>query len=63
MSAEQKQAAARFGALYVPPGNTERVGIALATLSKVPLNALRHPPENGTCESASGARLRGRVVR
>ena len=50
MSADdQKSTAARFGALYVPVEPSERVGVALSTLSREPLNALRHPPENGTC--------------
>jgi hypothetical protein len=46
---DQRGTAARFGALFLPPDTAERVGIALKTLSKLPLNALRHPPENGTC--------------
>jgi hypothetical protein len=38
----------RFGSLFSPTGENEKVGIALATLSQVPLNALRHPVEAGT---------------
>ncbi len=47
-SSEQKNTAARFGALYVPVEPSEIAGVALDTLSSQPLNALRHPPENGT---------------
>jgi len=46
---DQKDVAARFGALFVPVRANEKVGIALETLSSQPLNALRHPPEQGTC--------------
>jgi hypothetical protein len=38
-----------FGSLFVPPDEDEHLGIALATLSQLPLNALRHPRESGTC--------------
>jgi hypothetical protein len=48
-ASQQKEFAARFGALYVPVDPSERVGIALATLALTPLNAVRHPAENGTC--------------
>jgi hypothetical protein len=47
--AEQRTICARFGAEFVPSHATERVGIALQSLSARPLNALRHVPENGTC--------------
>jgi hypothetical protein len=46
---EQRSNAARVGALYVRVNPSERAGIALGTLCRLPLNALRHPPENGTC--------------
>ena len=45
---EQRAIAARFGALFVPVGPHEKAGVAIETLTAVPLNALRHPPENGT---------------
>jgi hypothetical protein len=45
---DQKSIAARFGALYVPVKPDEKAGVAIHTLSSLPLNALRHPPENGT---------------
>jgi hypothetical protein len=38
-----------FGSLFSPPSADDRLGIALSTLSQLPLNALRHPAENGTC--------------
>src|SRR5690606_30307667 len=39
----------QFGSLHQSPHADERLGIALETLSRLPLNALRHSPENGTC--------------
>ena len=39
----------QFGSLFDPPGEDQRVGVALLTLSQLPLNALRHRPEGGTC--------------
>ena len=45
----QSEICERFGSPLVPSGDDERLGIALATLSQQPLNALRHRPENGTC--------------
>jgi hypothetical protein len=39
----------QFGSIFDPPGEDERLGIALSTLSRTPLNAARHPAENGTC--------------
>jgi hypothetical protein len=39
----------RFGSANMPPFPIETVGIALQTLHLLPLNALRHYPENGTC--------------
>ncbi len=45
----QAETCEEFGSLFTPPGKDERLGIALATLSQLPLNALRHPPESGTC--------------
>jgi hypothetical protein len=38
-----------FGSPVDSPGEDERLGVALATLGQVPLNALRHVAENGTC--------------
>ena len=39
----------QHGSLFEPPGEDQSLGIALPTLSRLPLNALRHHPENGTC--------------
>lgn len=48
-SISQREVCDRFGSSYEPPGHQQRLGIALHTLSKLPLNALRHPAEHGTC--------------
>jgi len=45
----QSKICEQFGSLFEPPGEDQRLGIALSTLSQLPLNALRHPPQNGTC--------------
>ena len=33
----------------MPPDAEEKLGIALSTIGKMPINGLRHPIENGTC--------------
>lgn len=38
-----------WGSLIVPPAAADKVGLAIGTLAQLPLNALRHPAENGTC--------------
>jgi hypothetical protein len=48
-SAEQVAICARFQSEIDAPMPGERVGIALATLSQLPLNALRHNREGGVC--------------
>jgi hypothetical protein len=48
-ASEQERIAARFGALFVPVGAEEMAGVALGTLSREPLNALRHPAEGTSC--------------
>jgi hypothetical protein len=45
----QAEICEQFGSLFDPPDKNHRVGIAFSTLSQLPLNALRHPPESGTC--------------
>lgn len=45
----QKAVCVQYGSEFIPPAPLEKVGIALNTLSQLPLNALRHPTENGTC--------------
>ena len=39
----------QFGSLFQPPVAEDLLGIALSSLSRLPLNALRHLPEHGTC--------------
>lgn len=38
-----------YGSPFEPPREDEKLGVAIATLQLAPLNALRHPPEYGTC--------------
>jgi hypothetical protein len=45
----QEDICKKFGSLYSPPDADKRLGIALSSLSLLPLNALRHPAEHGTC--------------
>lgn len=40
---------AKVGSEFVPPNPDSKVGIALSTLSLIPLNAVRHDPEGETC--------------
>ena len=39
----------RFGATCQPADPASKLGIALQTSGQQPLNALRHPPGDGTC--------------
>ena len=39
----------KFNVKAIPCKNNEKLGIALDTLGKFPINGLRHKPENGTC--------------
>jgi hypothetical protein len=48
-STSQADICEQFGSLFEPPSEDQRLGIALPPLSQLPLNALRHQPENGTC--------------
>jgi hypothetical protein len=45
----QNDVCRQYGSHFSPPDAGERLGIALSSLSKLPLNALRHPAEHGTC--------------
>jgi len=45
----QKEICKRFGAIPLPPHENEKLGIAIETIGKFPINGLRHKPENGTC--------------
>lgn len=39
----------KFGTNALPPGRNEKLGIAIETIGKLPINGLRHKPKNGTC--------------
>ena len=45
----QQSVCAEFGAAFVLPHPDSKAGIAVGTLQTLPLNALRHPVQNGTC--------------
>nr|WP_324259804.1 hypothetical protein [Cellvibrio fontiphilus] len=45
----QKEICEKFNASFFPSNENEKVGVALETIGLLPINALRHPPENGTC--------------
>lgn len=45
----QAEVCQRFGSIMDAPVPDTTAGIALNTLNDVPLNALRHPAEAGTC--------------
>lgn len=49
MSNEQTNVCKRFGAEYMPPEVTQKVGISLGSLATFPLHAVRLSPKNGTC--------------
>lgn len=46
---KQQEICQAYHSIFVPSEPELKVGIALSTLNQKPLNALRHPPENGTC--------------
>src|SRR5262249_45533252 len=46
---DQERVCRTYGALPDPPAPTQMAGVALASLSQLPLNGLRHPAEAGTC--------------
>lgn len=48
-TAEQILVCERFGSDVVTSTLDSKVGIALSTLDRLPLTAIRHQPENGTC--------------
>ena len=45
----QESVCADFGSEFLPPDSELKVGIAISSLVKDPLNALRHPPKGNTC--------------
>ena len=49
MPTEQLEICQRFGAEFMPPESGQKVGIALDSLGRAPLHAVRLAPENGTC--------------
>jgi hypothetical protein len=49
LARRQHRTCARVGAICTPPGAGSKVGIALQTRGRQPLNALRHQPAGGTC--------------
>jgi hypothetical protein len=49
LASEQREVCKRFGAKFDPPRAESKVGVALQTRGHLPLNALRHPSEAGTC--------------
>ena len=48
-SSEQATVCARVGVTPMPCQPDSKVGIAVTTTGQLPLNALRHVPEAGTC--------------
>ena len=46
---KQKEICTRFGVNILTPDANEKLGIALTTIGKLPINGLRHPIEKGTC--------------
>ena len=46
---EQKIICKKEGVQFLTPLSNEKIGIALSTLGKTPINGIRHPIENGTC--------------
>jgi len=49
MPITSQEICARYGSEFSPPVPSQKVGLALGSLHSRPLNALRHPPQNGTC--------------
>jgi len=46
---EQKEICNKHDVSVFIPDDREKIGIALSTLGKEPVNGLRHPIEDGTC--------------
>jgi hypothetical protein len=47
--AQQRLVCARYGAAFAPPAAGSRVGLAISTLGRRPLNGLRFGPTDGAC--------------
>jgi hypothetical protein len=48
-TAQQRLVCARYGAAFAPPATGSRIGIALATLDRQPLNGMRIAPHGTVC--------------
>lgn len=49
MEKDQLSICQRYGASFTPPDNMAKLGIAKSAMrGEMPINGLRHPPENGT---------------
>jgi hypothetical protein len=46
---KQKIICEELGSGFITPNLNSKIGIALTTLSQLPLDGLRHPPEKKTC--------------
>ena len=45
----QKEVCKKYNVSPLPSSGKEKLGIAIETIGKAPINGLRHSPENGTC--------------
>ncbi|QDE30761.1 MULTISPECIES: hypothetical protein [Shewanella] len=45
----QKDVCLKFGVTPFPSLEGDKIGIAIETIGKLPINGLRHNPENGSC--------------
>lgn len=45
----QKEVCKRFGSPFVEALDSDKLGVAIATLGRVPIHGLRQNAENGTC--------------
>jgi hypothetical protein len=45
----QRRVCKAYGAEYTPPAPGSKVGIALQTMGRAPIHAVRHPPTATTC--------------
>jgi hypothetical protein len=48
MEQEQRAVCTKYSAEYLPSVESDKAGFALSTKGLIPVNGLRHPPENGT---------------
>ena len=46
---KQEKVCKRFNVMPFPCLENEKLGIAIETIGKMPINGLRYNPENGTC--------------